>query len=228
MDIQVWSDVMCPWCYIGKRRLEKALAEFPGQVTVTFRAYQLDSRPIAPPTTQDGTEGLSPVPRPLPIKRAMAEKFGGPARAEQMFAHVTAVAAGDGLTLNFDRAIAANTFDAHRLIAWAAGQGRQAEMVDALQHAHFTEGVDLGSRSALARVAAAIGLDEAAAVAYLESNAGTSAVVADLTEARELGISSVPTFVIDGKYAVQGAQEPATLIAALAEITRREALDAGR
>ena len=213
MDIQVWSDVVCPWCYIGKRRLERALAELPGDVTVTFRAYQLD------PT---------PVPQPVPIKRALAAKFGGMDRAEQMFAHVAGVAARDGLAIDFDRAINANTFDSHRLIAWAANQDRQAAMLDALQRAHFGEGVDLGSRTALADVAASIGLDGAAAFTYLESEAGTGAVNADLAEARELGITSVPTFVVDGKYAIQGAQEPATLVAALQEIARREAVEARR
>ena len=213
MDIQVWSDVVCPWCYIGKRRLERALAELPGDVTVTFRAYQLD------PT---------PVRQPVPIKRALAAKLGGTDRAEQMFAHVADVAARDGLAIDFDRAVNANTFNSHRLIAWAAGQDRQAAMLDALQRAHFGEGVDLGSRTALADVAASIGLDGAAAFAYLESEAGTGAVNADLAEARELGITSVPTFVVDGKYAIQGAQEPATLVAALQEIARREAVEARR
>lgn len=213
MDIQVWSDVVCPWCYIGKNRLEKALVGFPGDVTVTFRAYQLDA---------------SPVPPGMPIKRALAAKFGGIAQAEQMFGHVTGVAASDGLHLDFDRAIAANTFDAHRLIAWAATQERQSDLLEALQRAHFAEGVDIGSRPALAGVAGAIGLDESAALGYLESGAGTDAVNADLAEARELGITSVPTFVIDGKYAVQGAQDSATLRSALDEIARREAVDAGR
>jgi predicted DsbA family dithiol-disulfide isomerase len=213
VDIQVWSDVICPWCYLGKRRLEKALSEFPAEVKVTYRAYQLDP---------------SPVPQGLPIKEALAAKFGGPARADQMFDHVTSVAAADGLTLDFDRAIAANTFDAHRLIAWATVQDRQADMLDALQRAHFQDGVDVGSRPALAAVAAGIGLDRDAALTYLESDAGTGAVNADLNEARELGITSVPTFVVDGKYAIQGAQETATLVAALEEITRREAVDAGR
>jgi len=213
MDIQVWSDVVCPWCYLGKRRLEEALEGFPGPVTVTYRAYQLD------PT---------PMPSPTPIKAAMAARFGGPQRAEQMFGHVTQVAAGDGLILDFDRAIAANTFDAHRLIAWAAQQGRQAAMLDALQRAHFTDGVNIGSREALARVAGTIGLDEANALAYLRSTAGADGVNADITTARELGITSVPTFVIDGKYAIQGAQEAATMRTAFAEIARREAVDAGR
>jgi predicted DsbA family dithiol-disulfide isomerase len=210
VDIQVWSDVVCPWCYIGKKRLEKAIAEFPGDVTVTFRAYQLDG---------------SPVPIPVRTKDAMAAKFGGRDQADQMFAHVTAIAAGDGLHLDFDRAIAANTFEAHRLIAWAAGQGLQAEMLDALQRAHFVQGIDIGSRPALAEVAGSVGLDPAAAVAYLESPAGTEAVNTDLREAQELGITSVPTFVIDGKYAIQGAQEAATILAAFEEITRRESVD---
>jgi predicted DsbA family dithiol-disulfide isomerase len=212
VDIQIWSDVVCPWCYIGKRRLENALAEFGGDVTVTYRAFQLDA---------------APVPRPLPIRQVMAEKFGGPERADQMFAHVAGIGAAEGLTLDFDRAIAANTFAAHRLIVWAAGQERQADMLDALQRAHFTDGVDLGSLRALAGVAGSIGLDAEAALAYLGSNAGTRAVTTDLTEASELGITSVPTFVIDGKYKVQGAQETATLVAAFTEIARREAVEAG-
>ncbi|HEV8566015.1 MAG TPA: DsbA family oxidoreductase [Actinoplanes sp.] len=213
MDIQVWSDVICPWCYLGKHRLEKAVEGFDTDVTVTFRAFQLD------PT---------PVPVPAPIKESLAAKFGGTDRAEQMFAHVTAIAAGEGLTLNFDRAIAANTFDAHRLVAWAAGQGRQLDMIDALQRAHFTDGIDVGSRAALAAAAGSIGLDASAASDYLESGAGADAVNTDLAGAQELGIRSVPTFVIDGRYAVQGAQEPATLRAALEEIARRESVDTGR
>ena len=105
MDIQVWADVVCPWCYLGKRRLEVALTEHPGDVTVTYRAFQLDA---------------TPVPAPLPIKQAMAAKLGN---ADQMLAHVTSIAAAEGITIDYDRAIAANTFDAHRLIAWAATQG---------------------------------------------------------------------------------------------------------
>jgi predicted DsbA family dithiol-disulfide isomerase len=212
MDIAVWLDVVCPWCYIGKRRLEKALDGFGG-VRVTYRAFQLDP---------------APVPEPIRTKDAMAAKFGGPQRAEQMFAHVASIAAGDGLVLNFDRAIAANTFDAHRLIAWAAGQYRQADMLEALQRAHFTDGVDIGSPRALAAVAGSIGLDPAAASAFLASGAGADAIQADLTAARDLGITSVPTYVIDGRYAIQGAQEPETLRTAFAEIARREGVDAGR
>jgi predicted DsbA family dithiol-disulfide isomerase len=213
VEIQVWSDVVCPWCYIGKRRLEKALSQFPDAVTVTYRAYQLDP---------------SPLPASVPLKPAMSAKFGGPARAEQMFTHVTEVAAADGLTLDFDRAVLANTFDSHRLIAWAADQGRQADMLDTVQHAHFSEGIDIGSHAELAVLAERIGLDRAAAVSHLESEAGADAVRRDLSEASELGVTSVPTFVIDDKYAIQGAQEPSVLLSALEEVARRQAVDAGR
>ena len=125
-----------------------------------------------------------------------------------MFEHVTAIAAGDGLTLDFDRAVAANTFDAHRLVAWAADQDRQADMVEALQRAHFTDGVDVGSHGALARHRRHDRPGRGRGARPTGSDGGTDAVNADLAEARELGITSVPTFVIDGKYAVQGAQEP--------------------
>ncbi len=212
MDIQVWSDVICPWCYIGKRRLENALAQWDGEATVTYRAFQLDP---------------SPVPHPLPIKQVMAARVGGAERAGEMLAHVTALAATEGLTLDFDHALAANTLAAHRLIAWAATQGRQSDMVDAVQRAHFTGGADIGSLPVLARTAGSIGLNAAAALAYLESEAGTSAVATDLAEARELNIASVPFFFIDGKYAVPGAQETTVLLSAFAEIARRGAVDVG-
>ncbi|GID32744.1 DsbA family oxidoreductase [Paractinoplanes brasiliensis] len=209
MDIQVWSDAVCPWCYLGRRRLERAITRLGQPVSVTFRAFQLDP---------------SPVPNGVPIKEALAAQLGDRARAEHMFAHVTAIAAGDGLALDFGRAIAANTFDAHRLLVWAAGQQRQVQMLEVLQRAHFSLGLDIGSRAVLAELARSIGLD---ATAYLASEAGTGAVEADLAEARELGITSVPFLMIDGKYAVQGAQAPETLVEALTEIARREALDAG-
>ncbi|MEU4621148.1 DsbA family oxidoreductase [Actinoplanes sp. NPDC023801] len=212
MDIQVWSDVICPWCYIGRTRLERALAAFDGAVTVTYRAYQLNA---------------APAPEARPIKQVMIEKVGDPARTEEMFARVTATGASEGLALHLDRAIAANTFAAHRLIAWAAIRERQADMLDALQRAHFTDGIDIGSLPALATIAGSIGLDAANALTHLQSAAGTSAVRTDLEEARALGISSVPTLVVDGKYIVPGAQESGTLLAAFEEITRREAANAG-
>jgi predicted DsbA family dithiol-disulfide isomerase len=203
VDIEIWSDIVCPWCYIGKRRLEKALQGIDADVT--FRSYQLDP---------------SPVSEPRPLLEALSAKFGP--NAAQMVGNVAEVAATEGLTLNFDRAVAANTFDAHRLIAWAADQGRQLDMVEALHKAHFTDGVDLGSHPALTGVAADLGLDRDAAAAYLDGPDGVDRVRKDLAEARELGVTSVPTFVIAGKYAVTGAQDSATLRSALDEVARRE------
>ncbi|MEH1164864.1 DsbA family oxidoreductase [Micromonospora sp. CPCC 205539] len=208
MEIEIYADVICPWCYIGKRRLDQALAAYDGEVTVRFRPFQLDP---------------SPVPEPLPLLEAMAAKFGGSERARQMFDHVTGVAAGAGLKLDFDRAVISNTFDAHRLVAYATDHGRASDMLDALYRAHFTQGVDVGSREALATVAGEIGLDAADVRRFLDSDERTADVAAALAAARELGITSVPTFVLAGKYAVSGAQETQTLLAALTEVEQREA-----
>ncbi|GAA2216766.1 DsbA family protein [Micromonospora olivasterospora] len=207
MEIEIYADVVCPWCYIGKRRLEQALASYDGEASVRYRPFQLDP---------------SPVPAPRPLVEGMAAKFGGRERAEQMFAHVTRVAADAGLRLHFDRAVMANTFDAHRLVRYATERGRAAETVDALYRAHFTDGVDVGSREALARIAADVGLDETEARSYLDSERGAPELAAELAAARNFGVTSVPTFVLAGKYAVTGAQEPETLLAALAEVERLE------
>ncbi|WP_446214726.1 DsbA family oxidoreductase [Micromonospora sp. IBSANI012] len=207
MEIEIYADVVCPWCWIGKRRLEQALASYGGDVTVRYRPFQLD------PT---------PVTEPKPLVEAMAAKFGGRERAEAMFAQVTQVAAGVGLDMRFDRAVQANTFEAHRLIRYATERGLADEMVEALYAAHFTDGVDLGSRDALVELAGKVGLDETQVRDHLDSPVGRREVAADLTAAQQLGVSSVPTFVLAGKYAVTGAQEPETLLAALSEVERRE------
>ncbi|MEU7678020.1 DsbA family oxidoreductase [Micromonospora taraxaci] len=208
MEIEIYADVICPWCYIGKRRLDQALASYEGEVTVRYRPFQLDP---------------SPVPEPLPLVQALAGKFGGPERARQMVDHVTQVAAGDGLRLDYDRAVIANTFDAHRLVSYATDHGRAAEMVEALYQAHFNNGVDVGSRGALAALAGDIGLDAADARRFLDSDERVADVEAQLATARDLGITGVPMFVLAGKYAVSGAQEVQTLLAAIAEVEQREA-----
>ncbi|MET8202175.1 DsbA family oxidoreductase [Micromonospora taraxaci] len=208
MEIEIYADVICPWCYIGKRRLDEAIASYEGEVTVRYRPFQLDP---------------SPVPEPLPLVEALAGKFGGPERARQMVDHVTQVAAGDGLRLDYDRAVIANTFDAHRLVSYATDHGRAAEMVEALYQAHFNNGVDVGSREALAALAGDIGLDAADARRFLDSDERVADVEAQLATARDLGITGVPMFVLAGKYAVSGAQEVQTLLAAIAEVEQREA-----
>jgi predicted DsbA family dithiol-disulfide isomerase len=207
MEIEIYADVVCPWCWIGKRRLELALASYDGEVTVRYRPFQLD------PT---------PVTEPRPLIEALGAKFGGRERAEGMAAHVTQVAAGAGIELHFDRAVAANTFEAHRLVRFAAERGRAGELVERLYRAHFQDGIDVGSTAALVRLAAEVGLDEAEARDYLDSPAGRRELAADLAAAHQLGVSSVPTFVLAGKYAVTGAQEPETLLAALREVAQRE------
>ncbi|WP_089154808.1 DsbA family oxidoreductase [Micromonospora sp. NBS 11-29] len=209
MEIEIYADVVCPWCWIGKRRLEQALAAYDGEVTVRYRPFQLD------PT---------PVTEPRPLLDALAEKFGGRDKAEGMAAHVSRVAADAGLDLRFDRAVAANTFDAHRLVRFAAERDRAAEVVERLYRAHFQDGVDVGSVDALVTLAGEVGLDEAEARAFLESSLGRREVAGDLSTAHQLGVSSVPTFVLAGKYAVVGAQEPETLLAALGEVAQREAV----
>ncbi|MFE2614576.1 DsbA family protein [Micromonospora chalcea] len=208
MDIEIYADVVCPWCWIGKRRLEQALEAYDGDVTVRFRPFQLDPTPVTEPKS---------------LLEALGDKFGGRDKAEGMAAHVTGVAAGAGLDLRFDRAVAANTFDAHRLVRFATERGRSAEMVERLYRAHFHDGVDVGSIDALVTLAGEAGLDETEARQYLESNLGRREVAADLSAAHQLGVSSVPTFVLAGKYAVTGAQEPETLLAALREVAQREA-----
>ncbi|WP_433230301.1 DsbA family oxidoreductase [Micromonospora sp. CA-248260] len=210
MEIEIYADVVCPWCYIGKRRFEQALASYDGEVTVRYRPFQLD------PT---------PVTAPQPLLDALAAKFGGQERAQSMAGQVTQVAAEVGLTLNFDRAVSANTFDAHRLVRFADGHGRAGDVVEALYRAHFTDGVDVGSPEALVALAVSVGLDETETREHLVSHAGRREVAADLAAAHQLGVSSVPTFVLAGKYGVTGAQEPETLLAALTEVAQRESAD---
>ncbi|MDM4721674.1 DsbA family oxidoreductase [Micromonospora sp. WMMA1363] len=207
MEIEIYADVVCPWCYIGKRRLEQALASYDGDVAIRYRPFQLD------PT---------PVPEPLPVVDALAAKFGGRERATQLADHVTRVAAGTGLKLDLGRAVTANTFDAHRLVSWATERGRAADMIEALYRAHFTNGVAVGSHDVLAALAGEVGLDTAEARAFLDSDERVAEIHADLAAARQLGVTSVPTFVLAGKYALSGAQEPETLLAALTEVHRRE------
>lgn len=215
MEIEIFADVVCPWCYIGTRRLRRALQlnPEPGPVTLRWRAFQLD--PSAPTT-------------PRPVVDALAERFGGRERVDHVLERTTTIAAAEGIELNFDRALIVNTFDAHRLIWFAGtagGAGRQAELVEALHRAHFTEGLDVASPWVLAAVADSLRLTGAAA--FLSSDAGVTEVRADLERARELGIGGVPAFVFAGKYLVTGAQDPQTLRDALEQARQREAAAAG-
>ncbi len=204
MKIEIWSDIACPWCYVGKRRFERALAEFPHgeDVEVVWRSFELDS---SAPRQQEGRQA-----------ELLARKYGVPLdRAEAMNANMTAEAKKEGLDFHFARVQVGNTFDAHRLIHFANDHGQRAEMVERLFRAYLTDGEALGDREVLVRLAADIGLDGEAARAALMGNAFADAVRADEERARTFGISGVPFFAIDEKYGVSGAQPSAALLEVL-------------
>jgi predicted DsbA family dithiol-disulfide isomerase len=218
VEIEIYSDVVCPWCYLGKTRLEAALASFDGEVTLRWRAFQLD-----PDMPHDAR----------PLLSWLGPRFGGEDRASQAMARVTALAEAEGLRLDMGRALIANTFAAHRLL-WFADQPEavvfgataetQPELADALYRAHFCYGLDVSSYEVLTEQAEEVGLDGGRVWQLLTSNEGTADVRGQIAQAHDLGISSVPTFVFAGKYAVTGAQETATFRNVLAEVTRREGM----
>ena len=195
LQIEVWSDIVCPWCYIGKRRLETALAELgpAAEVEVTWRSFILD------PSTPAGD--------PRPIRESLAARKGlSDPQVREMFARVTQIAAGEGLHYDFDRARTAPTTDAHRILHFAKAHGRQAELKERLMHAYFTEGADVADHTALAGLAAEAGLDEVAAKQALADGSYAADVEADIAQARAYGISGVPFFVFDQRIGVSGAQ----------------------
>jgi predicted DsbA family dithiol-disulfide isomerase len=201
MKVEIWSDVVCPWCYIGKRRFEAALTDFEHRddVTVTWRSFELD--PSAPASAVGD-----------PAER-LAAKYGmSRADAQAAQARVTANAATEGLDFHLDRARSGNTFDAHRLIHHALSTGRQDQMKERLMAAYFVEGRPIGDREVLAELATEVGLDEATVREVLASGTFGDAVRHDEQEARQLRITGVPFFVIDRAYGISGAQ-PLELIA---------------
>jgi predicted DsbA family dithiol-disulfide isomerase len=195
MRVEIWSDVVCPWCYIGKRRFEQALENFDGRdgVEVVFRPFQLD--PTAPP-------GVA-----TPVAEVYARKFGGPQRAEQIIGHVTNVAAACGIEFHLDRAVRANTLLAHRLLWFAESRGVQIALKEELLRAYFTDGRNVGDPDVLVELAARVGLEPSEVEAFLASDAGTDEVRAELAVAAENEITAVPTFVFGGRWSVPGAQD---------------------
>ena len=208
MLVEVWSDVICPWCYIGKRRFEAALAQWNGtdEVQIVYRPFQLDPRARAEPT---------------PVADAYARKFGGPERAAAIMEHLTEAAAEVGLEFHLDRALRANTLDAHRLLAWAEPLGLQGELKEGLMHAYFSEGANVADHATLARLAGEVGLDRDAAAEALASGACAAEVTAGLAQAEELGITAVPTYVFNGAVGVPGAQDPDVFVRVLDRVVAR-------
>lgn len=213
MKVEIYSDVVCPWCYVGKRRFASALADFAGaeDVDVVFRPYQLD--PTAPAS-------------PLPLMQYLERRFGGNGAA--MMQHVTDAAATEGITIAWDAAQSVNTHTAHRLLRLAATEypaGVQHDLAEGLFAAHFTHGENVADHAVLTRLATAAGMDADRVRAYLASGEGSEELDAELSTAREAGIQSVPTFVFEGQYAVSGAQPVAVFRQVLEEV-RRLAADA--
>ena len=213
VEVEIWSDVVCPWCYIGKRRFELAVAEVADEIDVeiVFHPYQLD------PTASLG--------KSQPVIEAYTKKFGGPERAQQIIDHVTAVAAESGLHFRMDRALRANTLLAHRLLWLAKTTGHQIALKERLLQAYFIDGIDIGDPDVLVRCAGEVGLDPVRASAFLDSDEGLAEVRRELQTAAELEITAVPTFVFDGKWMVPGAQDPETFAQVLRRVVAKRTAD---
>jgi predicted DsbA family dithiol-disulfide isomerase len=212
IQVEIWSDVVCPWCYIGKRRFERAAEELDGeiQLDVVYRPYQLD------PTASPG--------KSQPVFEAYARKFGGPEQATAILARVTEAAAGDGLGFRMDRALRANTLLAHRLL-WLAEQPEspvpQEVLKERFLQAYFIDGLDIGDPDVLADCATEVGFDRAAVIEFLESDQGRNEVASYLEQAADNGISAVPTYVINGQWAIPGAQDTETFVNVLRRLSEK-------
>lgn len=212
LRIEIWSDVICPWCYIGKTRFDRAVERLGDEIDleVTYRAYQLD------PTARPGVTE--------PVAEAYSRKFGGPDQAHQVISRVTAAAAEDGIDMRLDRALRANTLLAHRLLWWASTPecpASQAAVQDRLMRAYFTDGDDIGDPERLAELLSDLGVDPAATTDFLAGDAGVAEVAREIERAGEHGISAVPTFVVDGQWAIPGAQDVDTFERVLRRLAER-------
>lgn len=211
ITVDVWSDIACPWCYIGKRKFEAGLAQFADRddVNVIYHSFEL-----APdtPVDFDGSE----------IDFLVQHKGMPAGQGRQMLDQVTEIADEAGLRYNFDAILHTNTRKAHELLHYAKQQGKQLDMVERLFSAHFSEGRHLGRDEELAELGANIGLDRESVQSALASGKFVNAVDEDIAKARAYGINGVPFFVIDGRYGVSGAQSPETFTSVL-ERARDEA-----
>lgn len=207
MKIDIWSDVVCPWCWIGKHRFQQGLAllgDDAPDVEVHWHPFLLD--PDAGAT-------------PVPLREAYAAKFGSAERTEQILTQTQAAARAEGLPMDFDQGqVRVTTLPAHRLMWLAAREGVQAAVGEALLRAHFVEGRNLADPQTLIAAGAAGGLDAGRITALLAGEEGLEEIQAQLAQAQRFGIQSVPTFVIDDTYAIQGAQPPEAFAQALRQI----------
>lgn len=206
VKIDVVSDVVCPWCYIGKRRLEKAVNELSHKYSFDITYHPFELNPSMPLSGKDQ-------------KQYLTNKFGGEERYEQITDNVTKVAATEGLTFDFGiQHVSPNTRNAHRIIALAKKEGKQLEMKEAFMKAYFTDGVDLSKNENLIAIAVQTGLSKEKTEALLSSDEGLAEVALEEQEMQRLGITGVPFYIIDSKYGISGAQPTATFKQAIEEI----------
>lgn len=214
MKVEIYSDIQCPWCYVGKARFEKALAAFPAreQVEVVFKAFQLN--PDLPTDPKDA----------VPHDEYLTARFGP--GFKRMSQNLEAIAASEGLDFHTEKALIVNTFTGHRLLVLAEREGGadlKAKLATRLFKAQFTDGENLADPARLVALAAEVGLDGTRVQEFLASDEGTAEVNAEIAEARALGITGVPTFVFEGKWGVSGAQESETLLKILEQVAAETA-----
>jgi len=202
--LDVYSDVVCPWCYVGKRRLERALTEFGGDVRVTWRPFQLN-----PTIPKDGIDRTA----------YLEAKFGSLEAFRQLEEHVLVAGSSERIAFAFEKiARTPNTYAAHRLIWFAEREGCQDAVVAALFRGYFEEGADIGSIAGLVQLAAQAGLPGASVERFLLSDEGTAEVKAEESAGHKLGIRGVPYFIVDGTYAISGAQPVDIFVSALKRV----------
>lgn len=208
LQIDVVSDVMCPWCYIGQKRLDKAMATLPNvPVEIRWRPFQLD--PTLPPGGKDR-------------KTYLSEKFGGEEKAQSIYANIKTAGDAEDIEFDFDAiAVSPNTLDAHRLIRWAGALGPEVQdkVVRRLFALFFEQGVDIGQHTVLLDIARDCGMDVSIVESLLATDADVEAVKSEIATANRMGINGVPCFIIDNKYAVMGAQDPSALADAIRKVS---------
>jgi predicted DsbA family dithiol-disulfide isomerase len=209
VTIEIWSDIVCPWCYIGKRRFESALARFEhrAEVEVLWRSFELDPD--------------APLHLGMPLDQMLAQKYGmSVSEAKTANARVTKLARDEGLDYHLDTAQPGNSFSAHRLVHFAGKSGLAPAMHERLMKAYFTDGLAISDHAVLARIAAEIGLDAEQALRSLEANDFAREVRADEERAAHFGISGVPFFAIEERWAISGAEPVEEFESALANSWR--------
>lgn len=212
LTVDVVSDVVCPWCYVGLKRLDKAVAAVPElDVAIHWRPYQLD-----------GTIPAGGMDR----KAYMLAKFGSEQRIHDMHARIEPIGAAEGIAFDFEAIkVAPNTLDAHRLLRWAAsaGPGVQHDLKKRLMHLHFEEGVNVGDHAVLVEAARASGMDASIVEALLPTDKDRDTVLSEIETAQRMGVTGVPCFLLEGRYAVMGAQDTAVLADAMRQVAAAKA-----